>query len=86
MEQSLLSKLASGGPHCAGLGLWLATLQSVSDNADVDQRLGYTHFGGMWPRGKNQMRMATEVHSIAYTPPPILLKLVPALLGLSGET
>lgn len=32
---------------------------------------------GMEPRGKNQILMAADDHSMAKTPPPLLLKLVP---------
>lgn len=32
---------------------------------------------GIEPRGKNQMLMAESVHSVAYTPPPLSLKLEP---------
>ncbi len=36
---------------------------------------------GILPRGKNQILMASLVHSVAYTPPPLALKPAPYDLG-----
>ncbi len=41
---------------------------------------------GMALRGKNHMRMAVVVHSMAYTPPPMALNASPELLGVSVTT
>lgn len=41
---------------------------------------------GMALRGKNQIRIQVEVHSIAYTPPPLALNAAPALLGWLAAT
>lgn len=41
---------------------------------------------GIALRGKNHIWIAVEVHSIAYTPPPMALKLAPALFGSVAET
>ena len=42
--------------------------------------------GGMALRVKNQMRIAVEVHSQAYTPPPFALKASPELLSWVADT